>query len=778
VLLAALALLLALGVPWMPQPLLGRDVDSSWIMTLHHAAANGFHWGSDIIWHYGPLGFLYGKKYHPETFPLLIGFYLFFTAVFWVGVSALWRQSRVNGAVPIAAAFLATMTDNAFFLSFSLLLALYAVWGERGTRHWVFWLLLAATALTGWIKFTYLLAGLIVVLAIEASRLPQRKFPGVLLTYYIAVLLIAWLLLGQRMGDLLPYLQGAWELGSGFGAMASAYHSPLYAWLYGALTLAWIGAAAQVLYRERNQAALIAWGAALPLLLILIIKASFVHDNNHHIMEAVAWFFLLALLSKDFFWPRRSRLATAAIALIAVGSAGFLLVDYAIASRQELASVFKALAQDETVEEKSETAGIVMPEKSYAAIMAKTRDRYDFTALSGTADSYNFYQSILLAQPNLTYRPRPVFQSYHAYTPMLARLNRDHLRGPQAPEHILFSIDTMMQRYPSLDDGLSWPELLTRYDAVAINDGYLLLNRSKQPREFSLTHYADAQAKWNEIIAVPGTDQLVWAQVRFLENWKGKLARLLLAAVPVEMRFTLASGYTRTDRVTPASMEEGFLLSPLVDNALHFAMLGSDAREKLIARNRLAAVSFSYPACGVLCVEYFKDVIELRFFRLDLPAAQTASIEGWDDVMPYARLTSGMKVAAAEPVPSGFVTDRHIAFQQPGGKAAISIYGDANLSLPLAPEQSRVQMEIGSFMAFGQARTRPGPIDVTISGRHGGEIQIVWSATLPALEEGAFKPAMVDLNLTPGQFDALDISIRPQAPERNNWTYISGIAIR
>src|SRR5262249_8899468 len=77
----------------------------------------------------------------------------------------------------------------------------------------------------------------------------------------------------------------------------------------------------------------------------------------------------------------------------------------------------------------------------------------------GTVDLYPSALGYVVAN-GWSYAGRPVFQSYSAYTGALAELNASHLRGADAPDTIFFGVQPIDGRFPSLDDSLSWPELL------------------------------------------------------------------------------------------------------------------------------------------------------------------------------------------------------------------------------------------------------------------------------------------------------------------------------
>ena len=69
--LAGLALLLLALLPWRPL-LYDAALDPSRQMVLHWAYAKGIVFGRDLVFTYGPLGFLNWRYYHPETFALLM----------------------------------------------------------------------------------------------------------------------------------------------------------------------------------------------------------------------------------------------------------------------------------------------------------------------------------------------------------------------------------------------------------------------------------------------------------------------------------------------------------------------------------------------------------------------------------------------------------------------------------------------------------------------------------------------------------------------------------
>jgi hypothetical protein len=197
---------------------------------------------------------------------------------------------------------------------------------------------------------------------------------------------------------------------------------------------------------------------------------------------------------------------------------------------------------------------------------ARIRHKVPLPDLPGTIDVYPFEGAVALAH-GLSYVPRPALHSYSAYTPRLGRMDAEHLRGPRAPDHILLRIRPIDSRFPALDDGLSWPELLTRYDfRGGVARRYLLLGRSPAPRRYTLTPMAELTGRLGELVKlpVPENGKPVWATIDLRPTWRGRAAAVIFKPPAVAMAVRERSGRTRSYRVIPQLLAAGFILSPVI----------------------------------------------------------------------------------------------------------------------------------------------------------------------------------------------------------------------
>lgn len=235
-------------------------------------------------------------------------------------------------------------------------------------------------------------------------------------------------------------------------------------------------------------------------------------------------------------------------------------------------------------------------EVRFARAMEDIRSGNPIPVLKGSTDVYEYEQSVLLASNN-EWNPRPIFQSYSAYTPSLARRNEQHLRGQDAPDWVLFNLQSIDGRFPSLDDGLSWPALLDNYTFVSF-DGQFVLMRKKQAiyADSNFDDVGKETYKTGSTVTLPDTDGLLFAEVDLKPTLAGRLITALFSPPQLHIVVGLGNGRTKTYRVVSNMMRTDFLLSPLVSDTAEFASLTANGNQAT-DEERVKTISIA-PAYG------------------------------------------------------------------------------------------------------------------------------------------------------------------------------------
>jgi hypothetical protein len=301
--------------------------------------------------------------------------------------------------------------------------------------------------------------------------------------------------------------------------------------------------------------------------LFVALKAGFIRHDSHALIAAQSLLVAgMVFAGTQRSWPR--------FAVVVVAGATWFYIDnhYMDSPLEQLATDFAATyssTRDGIADRLSDDG----PAAEFDRRMNKWARVFGVARFEGTTDIYSNAQTVLFASGN-TWSPRPVFQSYAVYSEYLNDKNRAHLLGPTAPDNILYRIEPIDARFPPLEDGGSWPLLLTRYEAVGPERGWLKLHKRAQPLAMPEPVEIETSKHWlGKKVAVPDVDALLFAEIEIDPSIPGSLAGALFKRPPLLITLDLANGQHRTYRWIPSMGKLGVLISPVVENTLDLARL-------------------------------------------------------------------------------------------------------------------------------------------------------------------------------------------------------------
>jgi len=561
----------------MPSPagFFGDSPDGSWAWGIDFAAAHGYVFGRDIVFNYGPYGPVATRIFDPAL-----------RAMFVVGGSIL--------ALAMAAGLLA-MRRPVAMLMVALLLPL--IWANDALAFamCVPAILLSADAARAAVTRRARLAVLALVPALALLPFMKGIFIGtsVLAAGTIAVLLCMarqfglaaaavalglvcfvglWAAAGQPIAALPDYFAGSLRIIEGHNE-AMAWPGPVsHVALAAAAALVFLALFAWSTRRMPPLPRLVAAGSCGGIMFIAF-KAGFVREDGHEAITYATFGLMFAVLGA---WLAR---APAAIAGVIAG----LLLIVPAAETLSLGGVpFAALA--------GARDSIVLTYRLFTDAGGMHRD-YDSNNAwlprlpwhpAGTADIYSSDQARLLAS-GLPWAPRPDFQSYNVSSPALAAANAQHLLGRFAPDNVFFRIEPIDLRLPALEDGLSWPLLLSLYEPAGYDPVSRLawLRRGAPPAVASVAgaDMLDATEQVGATVPLPPGPQALWARIDLRRSRAGELSAALWQAPSMWIRLSFADGSQRSFRFIPGMARSGFLLSPFVSDTRGFLRLRADAQE-------------------------------------------------------------------------------------------------------------------------------------------------------------------------------------------------------
>jgi hypothetical protein len=560
-------------------------LDSSWVYAMNEAVVTGKVFGKDVIFTYGPLSFVYTHAYHPQTDVLMIIFSLFIYTNFFLTCLILSRGGFVLILMPL---FLSQLVgrDSLFFCMPLGFLLLAAETLQRTTLRKSTWacitFILAANSLLPLIKVSFIILVIgCIGPALVLLSFRSRAGAALLAAWTVVILAGAWCYMGQPLSGLPGYFLAQQSIISGYGEGMSVPGPGIDVIIYLVCAfLILVACAIGAFARFGKMAVLPLFGLAI--VLFMAFKEGFI---RHAGQELVAGSTLL-LSSLLFCLALRRRSFAIAVMVGIVGWAAIsgarMPVDPPSTFSRFNADISRAL---EGIRIRMSDSSVFR--RGFDEARSEIRKQLPLPAAKGTVDLYPFYLSAVFAADQ-AWAPRPVIQSYSVYTPSLASLNRAHLADPSAPDRIYFSIFPIDGRYPSLDDGASWPELIARYGVVATFNDFAVMEKRARPvtvgRGASLLDTDDALL--GKEILIPTSSFPIWANIEIAPTLFGQVISFLYKLPPLYMVASYADGSKERFRFIPGEGRSGFLLSPTIRNADDFVALVGAPGEDLLGDRR------------------------------------------------------------------------------------------------------------------------------------------------------------------------------------------------
>lgn len=572
---ARLSFVLAWLSIWLAQVLPARVIaddalDPSWSQALGRFLAQGLKIGVDYVFTYGPLGYFSTNVDEPSLFwhKLLLWEIGWRLLASWFVARALWQAPGrgERAAAVLLLVFVPLLFDAWAFAVIAAVCSVLAA--EERPRLALRALGLALLASLALVKFTFAAAAGVCVLALAFDSLRRAGARAALADLWLCVSsgLALWFAAGQGLSNLWPWLLNSLRIASAYNEGESKPSGALQNVLgLAALALCLFCLAHWALARPRRPARGVL-ALALAAAAFFAFKAGWVRGDDH------TSYFLGFALCAGWLLPRAAQqggvLRTSANALLAA----LALVGIALAPEQEGASP-AALAQSFVGRLPLNARDVFLPLRTRALLDAARSERarrFDLPRIRQRVgreriDVFDFHQGVALLN-GLEYAPRPVFQSYVAFTPELQELDVRFYEGLAAPRFVLFKLETIDDRLPTMEHARLLETLLRLYRPVLAERRELLLERRAEALPPARrTRELERELRFGEELLLPATPaeaRLLTLDVR--TNTLGKLAQFLYRAPELHLELRDEFGNLRSLRVVPGMLRTGVLIDPLV----------------------------------------------------------------------------------------------------------------------------------------------------------------------------------------------------------------------
>ena len=553
---AAIAFVVAfILLPPAPTSNIAPGLDNSWVITLNHAIKNHWVFGRDIVFTFGPLAFLSTR--FAEGIPL---------AFFWLGDIVL-IATAVSGALILfrrhgwkeLTAWLSALYilrcsvfqfEMALFLAFLLLILL----GISVPLSFGLSILLIITGTVlllikvnyGLVAFALLMGYLIL------KPNPDDNGRARNISLYGFAAIFPLLMSHTLHTDLLAYLRNSLDIISGYNEAMNKLQPEkivIQSLAFAFLLLTVISVATLAKGRKNIESPRKAFSMFMVAITFFIsFKQAFTRADLHVLAfpaSATALVFLWCLVS----YGRLSKKTGILLLVSSIGSivvlwpySGFLPPVHNLTTRLHKAAAPQLIT--------------TLPPGLRKRISNETVDILTWET------SHIYFE-------NLNYFPRPVFQSYSAYTRKLGMLNLQKYKQGKDPKYVLVKLDTIDTRFPLGDEPELFAFLLTNYDLIEIDGEYALLQRRQNPLNHRIQEIKSGALRFGECVQLPNDRAIILLSADVYLSPLGQIMKTLFQA---PMLFLTTSDQT-TSRIIRDLWRSPVIVSPAVYSLSDFASL-------------------------------------------------------------------------------------------------------------------------------------------------------------------------------------------------------------
>ncbi len=596
---------------------MSNGLDSSWEYLINKLTVlDNIKFGRDLVFTYGPLGFLGFPMYMNRNF--VIGVILY---------SILWSSSIV-----LFYKLMKTRHSNIYVVLFSLIILYFGCPTAHGDLYIQYCILIALAVL--WINMNDSFATVFLVLTTTIafffkasiiipiigtyflfliSKLILKEFKRIWVLFLPCITIpFGYLIYNQSFYDFLRFIKGNWEMARGFNvAMSTSYNDRYVFWMFVLMVIYIAIMISQLMYKNKNNFYCMLWLAPC---LYMAYKHGYVRADSHTIMacvEILATFSVLILLFDlgdiydDIIQKNKKGIlqGTLILALLII-----TFMDYNIDIRpwldmrqriQELSSAFYYMTEKRNKENIDSLVGI--PDAFLEIIGDSSFTSYplEITFIEkGRKLDNNTIESVAS-----NFIPLFTIQAYAAYTPYLDRKTADIFYGLDAPEYIIFGFETIDFRLPLMEVPFTWKSIKDNYEIILydVDTEYYLLKHKQYTSSRIENDTFERKFDKKEVITFEGCSEAkIYADLSF----GGKITSFVWKIPEVNARITYSNGIVREGRVLLDNLVNGIdvLGMPYDYDTLSNAMLGDGSN------CTLESIEFSGDGLG-----YYKDEIIVEY---------------------------------------------------------------------------------------------------------------------------------------------------------------------
>jgi len=596
---------LGMAVPFSPE-MPGAGLDPSWRSGLNQAVEQGFVMGRDIIFTFGPYASIYTTTVHPATIKIMYFGSVYIALAIFMSLYVMCDKNKLANIFLIFSLCIIPGIKDAFLFFSSLTFGLFFIFDkkEKISKSTNIIISILACSSLGFIILIKgscipLVAGVVVLCSMVLIY--EKKWVELICLTIGTPLssFLLWIIAGQPADEFIYFFFSILPIISGYTESMALWgrYSELLIYSIGSLLILY-----SVFYGTQKIYKRVLTTLIFAMILFLAFKAGFVRHDGHALIAAKTILLSCAIACVLYCNGRKFIISSFSILIV------FFMISLnyiGINNIFTLDPFYSSYYGIKTLVFNNEDLY-----KNYNNHIQNIKNKSNLPKLEGTVDIYSYDQSDLIASGNV-WNPRPIFQSYSAYTKSLAEKNKQHLLKVNAPDHIIFKIQPIDNRLASLEDGASWPIILSKYKPIGYKDDYLIL-KNKQNYDYKFKTISKVSSCLGDVISVPKAKGIIFAKVSIKLTSLGKLMKLFFKPSLLYINLHLADKNKVKKRFIADMGQSEFLISPFISNTEEFLMLYTEKR--FYKNNEVEAFSITPKKWDFLWAqEYSVEFIEVSY---------------------------------------------------------------------------------------------------------------------------------------------------------------------
>ena len=550
-------------------------LDSSWMMMMNHALIKHMVWGRDIIYNYGPLGFLSTRMGWGISAWVFILFDLFIVINFYFVFIDFIKQAydKFMAILILVCTCLLLLvypgSDLPWIISFLSFYWMYKAFKKPQLAYFIFIAILIA--LSFFIKLNTGLTGIIFLMIFLGILLIYKKIKPLfaLRVLAIPIMLIAILALWLHVA-IWDYVKGALEIIKGYNAVM--YLDEDHKSLQNGITILFAGlmlmytAFSIFLLRRRQYSALFFSGLSI-IYLVLLHKQAILRNDVQHMGEFLAFAPLILLMGNLLYQERQVQRVLLSCSLVFILMALLInterrTISTAFTERFGIWADYKAGIKEFSYKKE------YLTQKDKRIIPQRVLDKIGKQSI----DIFPWDCEYLL-ENKLNYTPRPVFQSFTVFTPYLQALNYDFYLK-KAPQYIIYDYDAIDGRYPFNEECTTNLFISHNYEMA---DTFTSNGRLRLLLKKAGANKAVQQEELRKEIIEPDHDIALngagLVKIDLSYNLAGKLLSTFHRPPPIQIMMMKADGNWQIFKTSNELLKAGLYVDKMLNTTMDFASL-------------------------------------------------------------------------------------------------------------------------------------------------------------------------------------------------------------